>query len=478
MASHSPFTHRFTQFTPRGRRRLAVVSLSSALLLGAAACGSTASSGTSEAPGSDASVSAELASQSAASGFWDSSAVHDIDVTFEDEAYDEMVTAYMSTGDKGWISASVTIDGTTYEEVGLRLKGNSSLRGLTTETAQNPEALPWLIRLDKFVDDQAHEGVNDIVIRSNSTESAMNEAVALELLGSTGLATEEAVATSFTVNDGTSELRLAIENPDSVWDAANFDADGLLYKADSEGDYSYRGDDATAYEDVFDQEVGDDDLEPLTDFLQFINESDDETFAAELSSRLDVDGFATYLAFQELIGNFDDIDGPGNNSYLRYDLETEQFTVVNWDLNLAFNTANVGGSGASGGAAGGAGGPGAGGRPGGPPAQDDAAAEDPTAVGEVPAGAPAPADAPDGGGGGGAPSNGNILSERFMANDEFSQMVDEATSELTEVLFTDGTADQILATWTTVLQSDAGDLIDSATVEADATAIRAQFPTS
>ncbi|MCB1026953.1 MAG: CotH kinase family protein, partial [Microthrixaceae bacterium] len=370
---------------------------------------------------------------------------------------------------------------------GLRLKGNSSLRGLTTETAENPEALPWLIRLDKFVDDQAHQGVNDIVIRSNSTDSAMNEAVALELLGETGLATEAAVSTSFTVNDGTSELRLAIENPDKVWDAANFDTDGLLYKADSEGDYSYRGDDAASYEDVFDQEVGDDDLEPLTDFLQFINESDDETFAAELGEWLDVDSFATYLAFQDLIGNFDDIDGPGNNSYLRYDLEAEQFTVVNWDLNLAFNTANVGGGG--GGAAGGGGG-----RPGGPPIGGAVPDGAPVADGEVPEGAPVaqgerPAGAPAGaaggadaadapGGGAGGRSNGNILSQRFLADDDFSRMYDEATAELTEVLFTDGTAEQILANWVTTLQSDAGDLIDEATVEADASAIREQFPTS
>jgi spore coat protein CotH len=89
-------------------------------------------------------------------------------------------------------------------------------------------------------------------------------------------------------------------------------------KAESGGDYSYRGDDPAAYEDVFDQEAGEDnaDLMPLIEFLEFLNESDDATFAAEIATRLDVDGFATYLAMQTLLDNFDDIDGPGNNSYL------------------------------------------------------------------------------------------------------------------------------------------------------------------
>ena len=31
---------------------------------------------------------------------------------------------------------------------------------------------------------------------------------------------------------------------------------------------------------------------------------------------------------QDLVDNFDDIDGPGNNSYLSYDAATGQFTIV------------------------------------------------------------------------------------------------------------------------------------------------------
>ena len=36
---------------------------------------------------------------------------------------------------------------------------------------------------------------------------------------------------------------------------ANFDTEGILYKAESGGDYSYRGDDPEAYDEVFDQET-------------------------------------------------------------------------------------------------------------------------------------------------------------------------------------------------------------------------------
>lgn len=368
---------------------------------------------------------------------FDSSVVHTISVEFDQTDYDEMIETFTSTGDKAWISATVTIDGSTYENVGLRLKGNSSLFGLTAATSGNPEDLPWLIRLNKFVDGEDHQDYEEIVIRSNSTETALNEAVAQELLSLAGLASQDPIATTFTVNGGETELRLAVENPDEEWYEDNFtDDDGLLYKADSEGDYSYRGDNAEAYTDVFDQKVGDDDMEPLIDFLEFINNTDDETFAAELGDRLDVEAFATYLAFQDLIGNADDINGRGNNSYLQYDTTTERFTVVSWDLNLAFGTANVGGAG--GGRAG------DGGRPTGPP---------------------------PGARGGGAGDQANVLVDRFMADSDFAALYASATVELTEQLFTSGTVDEVIANWSDVLINGATELVSEATVSAEAAAL-------
>jgi spore coat protein CotH len=280
----------------------------------------------------------------------DSSVVHDIAVSFDEDASDAMIDTYAATGDKEWIEATVTIDGVTYEQVGLRLKGNSSLRGLgsdrageaSTVSADDPAGLPWLIRFDKYVEGQNHEGLYDLVVRSNNTETSLNEAVALDLLEFAGLASQDAIAVAFSVNGSEPTLRLAIEHPDDVWMDANFADDGALYKAESTGDYSYRGDDPEAYDEVFDQEAGKDneDLTPLIEFLDFINSSDDATFNAELTDHLDIESFATYLAMQELIDNFDDINGPGNNSYLYYDSETEAFAVVAWDHNLAFGVRN------------------------------------------------------------------------------------------------------------------------------------------
>ncbi|MGZ0711895.1 CotH kinase family protein (plasmid) [Coraliomargarita sp. W4R53] len=429
-----------------------------------------------------------IAASLSTSALWDSSEMHSISLSYDDAEYEAMIDTYLSSGDKEWITADVVIDGTTLEDVGLKLKGNSSLRGLSTDadaelSAQDPASLPWIITLDKYVDGQSYDGANELVVRGNSSETALNEALALELLDESGLAAEQAASVAFEV-DGDTSLRLVIENPNDEWADRVFDNADALYKAESGGDYSYRGDEASAYDEIFDQEAGDADLVPLTSFLQFIDESDDATFSAELGEWLDVDAFATYLAFQELVGNPDDIDGPGNNSYLEYDSETSLMTVTSWDLNLTFGVTNNDAPGAVGGAANEARGeqtapvdgelPDAAERPvppAGGPVQGDAAAPD----------ADADADAADGaagvGAGGGQGGQGsNILSERFMADADFAELYQAELDRLTDVLFTSGFAQSSLDEWAELLTSDASNLVSTDVVADEAASVVENFP--
>ena len=434
-------------------RRLAVGATLGALAL--SGCAAT-SDGTGTGTSGVSSAAQEVAD---GTGVWDASAVHEFSIDVDEDALAGMIDTYQQTQEKEWIEATVTIDGTTYRRAGLRLKGNSSLRGVSDDAA--PGDLPWLIRLDKFVDGQSVDGSSGFIVRSNSSETALNEAVALDLLAEAGLASEHAVASSFSVNGGDARLRLVVQDLDEDWEAENFSTDGLLYKSEAGGDWSWRGDDPDAYTDVFDQETGDDDLTPLIDFLDFVNNSSDDDFAAELPQRLDVDAFARYLAFEQVVDNFDDIDGPGNNSYLRYDAESGGFTVVAWDHNLAF-----GGMGGPGGAF-----PGGedGERPEGMPTDLPSQMSSPP-DGERP-------DFGDGGPGDGAPGvarmgGSNILVGRFTAVEKWSDLVDRAEADLTEELFDSGYADQVLDQWVSVLTEQAGDLVDKATVEQEADAIR------
>jgi spore coat protein CotH len=380
-------------------------------------------------------------------GLWDAATLHEVALEVDEAAVAAMIDAYQESGEKEWIEATATIDGETYERVGLRLKGNSSLRGVDDDAA--PGDLPWLLRLDKYVDGQSIDGWTSLVVRSNSSATSLNEAVALELLAEAGLASEHAIATSFSVNGDDARLRLVVQDLDEQWEAENFTGDGLLYKSEAGGDWSWRGDDPAAYTDVFDQETGEDDLTPLIDFLDFVNNADDEDFASGLAARLDLPSFARYLAFEDLVDNFDDIDGPGNNSYLRYDAASGGFTVVAWDHNLAFGQSPGGG------------------REGAFPGGDgQRPAEMPTDM---------PEGGPGGGPGGGPAGRSNVLVERFTAVAAWADLVAQARADLAAELVDSGYAEEVVARWATVLTAQAGDLVDAATVQEEADAIRASL---
>jgi spore coat protein CotH len=401
---------------------------------------------------------------------------HEISLVIDDAEYAAMLDTYRSTGDKEWIEATITIDGATYDDVGIRLKGNSSLRGVSADA--EAETLPWLIKLDKFVDDQRHDGLTDLVIRSNNSATALNEAVALELLDLAGLASQDAIAVAFSVNGGDAVLRLAIEHPDDSWMDEELEANGALYKAESTGDYSYRGDDPDSYDEVFDQEAGEDnaDLTPLMAFLEFINNSDDATFADELDEWLDTDAFATYLALQELLDNFDDIDGPGNNSYLFYSTESETFTVVAWDHNLAFGQT----PGGPGGPAGVPGddpsnarpGPGGFGAPGGAAPPTGAAPPEFDVDGQPPVGGFGEGGG-DPGAGGFPGGQANVLVDRFLANDEWQSLYTDRLAELRSSLYDSGIAAEVLDEWEAIVTATG--LIDAATIDTESSSIAAKF---
>jgi spore coat protein CotH len=351
---------------------------------------------------------------------WDSTAVHEMSLEVDEGAYAELIATYEDTGEKVWIKASLTVDGVTYEDVGIKLKGNSSLRRVSDNrgaevSSARPESLPWLIRLDKYVDDQNHGGAEEFVVRGNQSATALNEALALDLLDQTGLAATQAIATAFAVNGSAPALRLVVENPNTAWMEREL-GDGFLYKAEPEGDYRYRGDDPDAYADAWDQEGGEDNLEPLVEFLRFVNESTDADFAANLEDWLDVDAFATYLAFQSLVGNPDDIDGPGNNSYLFWDPESQRMTVVNWDLNLAFE-----------------------------------ATFDERQTGT------------------------NVLAERFLAEPGFAAKYEAERERLRTELIESGFAADSLNSWTQLLLAEAGSLTHTELVTEESAALAAQI---
>lgn len=492
----------------RSQSFLAALLAGTVVLAGCSAASAGATADTSSAAitepadstlSSDSAAAQDVSAPEDTSGtLFDPDVLHTVSIDIPADTLTDILQTYADSGDKKWAKATVTIDGTTFTDVGIKLKGNSSLRGVTASS--KAESLPWRIRLDKYVDGQNLGGYTDFTIRGSSTATAMNEAVALDLLGDAGLATEQAAETRFSVNGSAATLRLAVQNLDETWVEQNFPdagADSILYKSDADGDWSWRGEDGD-YTSSFEIEAGPDDYAPLIALLDLLNNGTDAEKAEKLPDLVDLDSFATYLAFEDLIGNFDDIDGPGNNSYLMWDSATKKFTVVAWDHNLAFGSGpGAGGQGAFPGGQGGQGGM----RPGGQGGTDntgDASGNMPalpdgfTPPTDLPEGFTPPTDgalptdgfpAPGGDGQGGAPNGqggrggmpggkSNPLVNAFNAVADWTALKTAATQELQQTLIDSGARDESVAKWEKLLTGSATDLVSADTIAKEADTIR------
>lgn len=76
----------------------------------------------------------------------------------------------------------------------------------------------------------------------------------------------------------------------------------------------------------------------LLHFLDVLNNEPDETFPAEIEKVLDVDKALRFIAVSALIVHLDNYIGLGHNYYL-YEVDG-RFTIIPWDLNMAFGTFN------------------------------------------------------------------------------------------------------------------------------------------
>ncbi|MFD5729590.1 CotH kinase family protein [Streptomyces sp. NPDC058368] len=450
-------------------------------------------------------------------GLYDTSVRHSVQLEYKQTDFDKMMKEFKKDGTKDSIPADLTIDGVFLSDVGIRLKGNSTLMSLRGNrgggpgggqggmpggaeggmpgggmptggtgqrggqggdaagdgqapgdaagggqapggaaggrgggmtqynlSADKPEELPWLIKVDEYVEGRAYQGEREISLRPGSdAQVPLNEALALALIDGTGEPAERYGLTTLKVNNRPTAVRLLVENPDTEY-AEAVDGESVVYKARAGGTFDYQGDDPSKYETSFRQlnKVGSQDLEPVMKLTEWVEKASDKEFAADLDQHVDVDSFAHYVATQNLLMNFDDMAGPGKNYLLGYDLNSKKFSVLGWDYNLTFSGDAT--AGPDDGMSMGGGRPG-GGQGGGPDGGDqpDGMPED------MPEGFPG---APDGGDGddaagarrGGGMMSGHALKERFLELDAFDAVYRTAYQDLYEKFYASGKATKTL----------------------------------
>lgn len=162
---------------------------------------------------------------------FDDDKVIEINIEMDETAWQEMLD---NASAEEYTAANVTINGTTYNNVAIRPKGNSSLSQLVTD--DTTDRYSFKIKFDEYVDGQTLDGLSKLVLNNNMSDATyMKEYLSYKLLASLGVPTPECAYAHITINGEEWGLYLAVEPIEEEFIARNYGStDGNLYKPESD----------------------------------------------------------------------------------------------------------------------------------------------------------------------------------------------------------------------------------------------------
>ncbi len=241
-----------------------------------------------------------------------------------------------------FVSGTITdASGThTYENVGVRLKGNSSM-------SHPGEKKPFKIDFNEFIVGQNHDGLKKLNFSNAFKDpSFLREKVFFDVSRSAGALAPRTNFANVYFNGELWGLYTVVEQIDDQFlDWTIGDDDGNLFKAGDDGaDLRYLGLNQEAYEGVYEIKNNEEqnDWTDLLSLLDFVNDSSSEEFESQVEKYLDLDLFLRSAALDNLFSNLDSYTLSGRNYYLYHNMETDQWQWIKWDGNEAFGAFGYG----------------------------------------------------------------------------------------------------------------------------------------
>ena len=278
-----------------------------------------------------------------------------IDLEFSQVGFFDSLTANYETAT--YMKADLTLtDNTgvyTFEDVGVRLKGNS-----TYNHPNNKKS--FKIDFNKYVSGQNYDGLKKLNFSNGFKDPTfLREKVFFDVSKAAGAPTPRANFANVYYNGTLWGFYTVVEQIDDQFlDWRIGDDDGNLFKAgdnfdgsNSPGDLVYYGDNQSSYEARYELKSNEDenDWTDLIEFIDFINNSSDADFEAELGDKLELGEYLTSAALDNMFGNFDSYTGSARNWYLYHNLTTDKWEWIKWDGNESFGSYPAGGGGGPGG---------------------------------------------------------------------------------------------------------------------------------
>jgi spore coat protein H len=283
---------------------------------------------------------------------FDPARVRRIDLSLSQADWDRM---WADSEAKVMVTAEAVIFGERLSQVGLRMRGQFSLR-------VSGDKKPWAIDTDAYIDGQEFHNLRKLLLINNIGDpSLLKEALAYQMMAFAGVPASHTafVQLWFDILDDESPaifwgVYTLVERVDNKYLANRFGADstsGNLYKASHAQrgpmDLIYYGDRIADYPQQNGQYAyGKQNNEAEADYSDIVNlcrvidgthYPSEQDFIQALESTFDVDAFLRYMAVVTILDNWDTYPNTGNNYFLFNDPVGGRFEWIPWDLTWGEN---------------------------------------------------------------------------------------------------------------------------------------------
>ncbi|MBU1100234.1 MAG: CotH kinase family protein [Bacteroidetes bacterium] len=253
-----------------------------------------------------------------------------------------------------FVPCSFNFNNIEWYKVGIRFKGNSSLRD---SWQRGIYKIPFKLDFDEFEDEyeainnQRFYGFKQLSLSNGFNDpSLIREKMATDIFREAGI---KAARTSFCriyLDYGEGPVYFGVYTIVEVIDDTMLDSqfgsdDGNCYKPEGIGASFAQN---TFNEAYFENKTNDGDWSDVYALYNIVNSSTRQTDPAawrqELESVFDVDYYLKYLAVNTTIQNWDTYGNMTHNYYLYNDPSTSKLTWIPWDNNEAFQQGKMGGA--------------------------------------------------------------------------------------------------------------------------------------
>ncbi|MCB9466071.1 MAG: CotH kinase family protein [Candidatus Eisenbacteria bacterium] len=265
--------------------------------------------------------------------------VYTIEIDFPQTAWWDSLTTYYDDGLEQYMAATVTFDGTVFDSVGVRLKGNSSY------THPNDKK-PFRIKLDEFIGGQEIDGVDGLHLNNCFEDPTfLREKLYLDYARDAGIPGPRANFAELYLNGELWGFYSLVEHVDKTLLTSRFGNNGgNLYKAVDGffggpiSDFKWYGSDPAAYYARYELKT-DDSLDPWTDLVAVIDSLNNSAdVATALPPVVDMSSVYRVFASDIILSSLDSYVGSGRNFYVYFDEVTGKMEWILWDTGMSYGS--------------------------------------------------------------------------------------------------------------------------------------------